>query len=158
MSELCLWDGSYGKNGEESWWSAHCCPESSQYERRKSDGDSGAMLQAHSQTQAGMRGMLMKHQTASKSQWDQEKKTSHSSKVAQVKEEQMMQYMWKDAFFICSSQENCFLRRFLLLNTADNIARSQEKKLLEEYMETNTMEYGSTGEFMKTCITISFLG
>lgn len=34
----------------------------------------------------------------------------------------------KRCFFICSSQENCFLRRFLLLNTADNIARSQEKK------------------------------
>lgn len=56
------------------------------------------------------------------------KSTSHSSKVAQIKEEQMMQYMCKDAFFICSSQENCFLRRFLLLNTVDNIAKSQEKK------------------------------
>lgn len=36
-----------------------------------------------------------------------------------------MQYMHKDAFFfICSSQEKCFLRRFLLLATLDNIARS----------------------------------
>lgn len=39
-----------------------------------------------------------------------------------------MQCMCKDAFFICSSQENCFLRRFLLLNKVNNIARSQEKK------------------------------
>lgn len=56
------------------------------------------------------------------------KSTSHSHKVAQRKKEQMMQYMNKDAFFICSSQENCFLRRFLLLNTIDSIARSQGKK------------------------------
>lgn len=128
MCELCIWDGTSGKNGEGSWWPAHCCPGSSQCERRKSDADSGAMLQAHSQTSAWMWGMLMKHQTASKSQWEQEKKsTSRSGKVAQIKEKQMMQYMCKDAVFICSSQENCFLRRFLLLNKVDNIAKSQGK-------------------------------